>query len=376
MDILTNRFKAALNARASSRSACGAASPARSPPRSWPAPASTGCSSTWSTPPTTCATSTPRSKSMMEGPRQRDGADAERRADRHQAHPRHRRAVANDPEHRRCRPGQPRGRGDPLRPARACAASRRRPAPPASAASRTITPAARRRSSWRSRSNRAAPWTTWRRSPASRASTASSSDPATSPPASAILGQQNHPDVVKRSSRRRLPASRRTGKHAGILTANEELAHRYIEAGTRFTAVGSDMGLLARHLRGARRPLQGLSLDRPSPQREGERTRRASPGDTTMNVGFVGLGIMGAPMAGHLIGGGHSLVPQDPPGRCRRVLDRGGWHVPAPPPPRWRSARRRHHPDAARYAGRRGRAVRRRRRRGGRPKRGAGRWST
>ena len=27
-----------------------------------------------------------------------------------------------------------------------------------------------------------------------------------------------------------------------------------------------------------------------------------------MNVGFVGLGIMGAPMAGHLIGGGHSLA--------------------------------------------------------------------
>ena len=38
----------------------------------------------------------------------------------------------------------------------------------------------------------------------------------------------------------------KAGKHAGILTANEDLAHRYIEAGTRFTAVGSDMGLLAR----------------------------------------------------------------------------------------------------------------------------------
>ena len=27
-----------------------------------------------------------------------------------------------------------------------------------------------------------------------------------------------------------------------------------------------------------------------------------------MNIGFIGLGIMGAPMAGHLIAGGHSLV--------------------------------------------------------------------
>lgn len=26
-----------------------------------------------------------------------------------------------------------------------------------------------------------------------------------------------------------------------------------------------------------------------------------------MNVGFIGLGIMGAPMAGHLIAGGHAL---------------------------------------------------------------------
>ncbi|WP_264050699.1 HpcH/HpaI aldolase family protein [Methylobacterium flocculans] len=60
-----------------------------------------------------------------------------------------------------------------------------------------------------------------------------------------FLGQQNHPDVVK-VVEETIARIRRTGKHAGILTANEELAHRYIEAGTRFTAVGSDMGLLAR----------------------------------------------------------------------------------------------------------------------------------
>ena len=39
----------------------------------------------------------------------------------------------------------------------------------------------------------------------------------------------------------------KAGKHAGILTPSEELARRYIAAGTRFTAVGSDMGLLTRN---------------------------------------------------------------------------------------------------------------------------------
>ena len=59
------------------------------------------------------------------------------------------------------------------------------------------------------------------------------------------LGQQNHPDVVQ-VVEDAISRIRTTGKPAGILTANEELAHRYIAAGTRFTAVGSDIGLLAR----------------------------------------------------------------------------------------------------------------------------------
>ena len=59
------------------------------------------------------------------------------------------------------------------------------------------------------------------------------------------LGQQNHPDVVAIIAET-VARIGKAGKHAGILTANEELAHRYIAAGTRFTAVGSDMGLLAR----------------------------------------------------------------------------------------------------------------------------------
>jgi 4-hydroxy-2-oxoheptanedioate aldolase len=39
---------------------------------------------------------------------------------------------------------------------------------------------------------------------------------------------------------------RRTGKAPGILTADESLARRYIEAGALFTAVGTDLGLLSR----------------------------------------------------------------------------------------------------------------------------------
>lgn len=59
------------------------------------------------------------------------------------------------------------------------------------------------------------------------------------------IGRQNHPDVVAiiEGAVARIAAA---GKAPGILTADEALAHRYIAAGTRFTAVGSDMGLLAR----------------------------------------------------------------------------------------------------------------------------------
>lgn len=59
------------------------------------------------------------------------------------------------------------------------------------------------------------------------------------------LGRQNHADVVAviEDTIRRIRAA---GKAAGILTANEELALRYAKAGTVFTAIGSDLGLLAR----------------------------------------------------------------------------------------------------------------------------------
>ncbi len=59
------------------------------------------------------------------------------------------------------------------------------------------------------------------------------------------LGQQNHPEIV-RIIEETIQRIVRTGKIAGILTANEDLARRYIAAGTRLTAIGSDAGLLAR----------------------------------------------------------------------------------------------------------------------------------
>ena len=59
------------------------------------------------------------------------------------------------------------------------------------------------------------------------------------------VGDQNNPAVVEKiiDMIKRIRAG---GKAAGILTPDETLARRYIEAGTTFTAVGSDSGLLAR----------------------------------------------------------------------------------------------------------------------------------
>ena len=59
------------------------------------------------------------------------------------------------------------------------------------------------------------------------------------------LGDQNNPavvDVIVGAIKR----IRAGGKAAGILTPDEGLARRYIEAGATFTAVGSDSGILAR----------------------------------------------------------------------------------------------------------------------------------
>jgi 4-hydroxy-2-oxoheptanedioate aldolase len=58
------------------------------------------------------------------------------------------------------------------------------------------------------------------------------------------LGKPNHPEVVKTidDSIRRIKDA---GNAPGILTGDAKLAQHYIEAGCLFTAVGSDIGLLA-----------------------------------------------------------------------------------------------------------------------------------
>ena len=56
-----------------------------------------------------------------------------------------------------------------------------------------------------------------------------------------------------------------------------------------------------------------------------------------MKVGFIGLGIMGRPMAGHLIEGGHRSSSTDR-GTLPAGADRGGRHGLRLAAGRWRSA--------------------------------------
>ncbi|MGV3573501.1 MAG: aldolase/citrate lyase family protein [Ramlibacter sp.] len=62
------------------------------------------------------------------------------------------------------------------------------------------------------------------------------------------LGNQNHPEMLEivEDAIRRIV---RTGKAAGILTADEKLARRWLDAGATFVAVGIDSALLARATR-------------------------------------------------------------------------------------------------------------------------------
>jgi 4-hydroxy-2-oxoheptanedioate aldolase len=59
------------------------------------------------------------------------------------------------------------------------------------------------------------------------------------------VGNPKHPEVVAliENAIRRISAC---GKPAGILTADVEMAQRFIECGCVFAAVGSDLGILAR----------------------------------------------------------------------------------------------------------------------------------
>jgi 4-hydroxy-2-oxoheptanedioate aldolase len=60
-----------------------------------------------------------------------------------------------------------------------------------------------------------------------------------------FLGQQGHPQIVAEieNAIRRIRAC---GNAPGILTGDETFARRYIAAGCLFTAVGADLGILAR----------------------------------------------------------------------------------------------------------------------------------
>ena len=57
------------------------------------------------------------------------------------------------------------------------------------------------------------------------------------------LGNIEHPDVQK-VIEQTIVRIKNAGKVAGILIANPKLAHRYLELGARFVAVGSDVGVL------------------------------------------------------------------------------------------------------------------------------------
>jgi 4-hydroxy-2-oxoheptanedioate aldolase len=59
------------------------------------------------------------------------------------------------------------------------------------------------------------------------------------------LNDQAHPEVQSAIADA-IKRIRACGKAPGILTPDEKLAKRYIELGTLFTAVGSDVGILAR----------------------------------------------------------------------------------------------------------------------------------
>jgi len=60
-----------------------------------------------------------------------------------------------------------------------------------------------------------------------------------------FLGQGGHPDV-KAAIDDAIGRIRRTGKAAGILTANEADAHHWLDIGALFVGVGTDAGILAR----------------------------------------------------------------------------------------------------------------------------------
>ncbi|MGE0063823.1 MAG: aldolase/citrate lyase family protein, partial [Xanthobacteraceae bacterium] len=60
------------------------------------------------------------------------------------------------------------------------------------------------------------------------------------------IGNPQHADV-QAALKDAVTRLKKAGKPAGILTANEEEARRYIEWGYLFVAVGADVGLLSKN---------------------------------------------------------------------------------------------------------------------------------
>nr|WP_255542635.1 aldolase/citrate lyase family protein [Azospirillum sp. INR13] len=80
------------------------------------------------------------------------------------------------------------------------------------------------------------------------------------------VGNPKHPEV-QAAIEDAIARIRACGKPAGILSADEALARRYIELGCSFVAVGSDLGIPRPHLRTARRKVQDERLTlRPCPK--------------------------------------------------------------------------------------------------------------
>ena len=61
------------------------------------------------------------------------------------------------------------------------------------------------------------------------------------------------------------------------------------------------------------------------------------------NIGFIGLGIMGRPMADHLMTGGHTLAVYDIGAAPQELIDRGAIGVRQRPRGRVQGRHRHHH---------------------------------
>ena len=243
----TNHFKRAHQGRPARRSACGAASPATSAVElARRRRASTGC----------CSTPSIRANELPMVLRAAAGAASAERRTPSSAPPWNDTVMIKRlldvgaqtlliPYVQTEEEAQARGGGDALPAARACAASPR-PRAIALRPGQGLSHAARAR-----RSACCVQVETSTRSAISRPSPAVEGvdgvfiGPGDLSAAHGPLGQPGHPEVDE-AVRRRDPAHPRRGKAPGILTGDEELARRYIEAGGLFAAVGSDTGLLVK----------------------------------------------------------------------------------------------------------------------------------